>query len=193
MSAFSPEVRAAINEGVGAAKQAILNQELKMGKVVNNWVLNLDTGRYGTDYLNRAAATYFFVGANLPEDAVYPNTTKDGDGQLFDAANQYTLTFPQGELPPAKTFWSLTMYDKDGYLVPNAIKRQSISDRSKTKLGKDGSLTIYIQADSPGPDKEADWLPTPEKGAFKMYLRLYTPEQKVLDDQWAPPAVKRVK
>ena len=144
-----------------------------MGKVVNGWVINLDTGRYGTHYLNRAAATYFFVGANLPEDAVYPNTTKDSDGNAFDAANKYTLRFDKGETPPANNFWSLTMYDQGGYLVPNAINRQSISDRSKTMPGADGSLTIYIQAESPADGHVDNWLPTPTTGPFKLYLRLY--------------------
>ena len=191
MSHFDADVRSAIEAGVEEAQKAVLDQEPKMGKIVNGWSINLSTGRYGQDYLNRAAATYFFVGANLPEDAVYPNVTRDADDRPLDAANKYTLTFPKGDLPPAKNFWSLTMYDKDGYLVPNEIKRQSTNDRSKTRMGEDGSLTIYIQADNPGPDKEANWLPTPKSGPFKMYLRLYTPEQKVLDGKWMPPAVRR--
>ena len=90
-------------------------------------------------------------------------------------------------MPPANNFWSLTMYDKDGYLVENPIKRQSISDRSKAKLGDDGSLTIYLQADSPGKDKEDNWLPCPKGGPFKLYLRLYGPKKEVLDGKWNPP------
>jgi hypothetical protein len=193
MAAFEADTRKAVEEGVAAAQKAVLDQEPKMGKEVNHWVTNLDTGRYGTNYLNRAAATYFFVGANLPEDAVYPNTTKDSEGKPLTGDNKYVLRFSKGEMPPANNFWSLTMYDKDGYLVKNPIKRQSINDRSKAKLGEDGSLTIYLQADSPGKEKEANWLPCPKIGQFKLYLRLYTPKQEVLDGKWSPPPVLRIK
>jgi hypothetical protein len=193
VSGFSPEVRKAIDEGIADAKQAILDQEPKLGKVVNGWALNLKGGRYGTDYLNRASATYFCVGANLAEDAVYPGTTKDSNGDLLDAAKKYTLRLTKDDMPPAKNFWSLTMYDKDGYLVPNSINRPSVNDRMKTARAADGSLTIYIQADPPGEGRNANWLPAPKAGPFRLYLRLYTPEQKVLDSTWAPPAVQRVK
>ena len=110
MSGFDADVRKAIDDGLADAKQAILDQEPKLGTVLNGWALNLKGGRYGTDYLNRASATYFYVGANLAEDAVYPGTTKDANGDPLDAANKYTLTFPKDDMPPAKNFWSLTMY-----------------------------------------------------------------------------------
>jgi len=103
-----------------------------MGKEGNGWTMALDGGRYGTNYLNRAAWTYFAIGTNLAEDAVYPNTVKDSDGNLLSGENKYVLRFPKGETPPAQNFWSLTMYDKDGYLVENPIKRYSVGDRSKT-------------------------------------------------------------
>lgn len=193
MAAFDADIRNAIEEGVAAAQKAILDHEPKMGKVVNHWVLDLDAGRYGTNYLNRAAATYFYVGANLPEDAVYPSTTKDSEGKSLTGENRYVLRFSKEQMPPANNFWSLTMYDQDGYLVENAIKRQSVSDRTKVSLGDDGSLTIYLQADSPGKDKEDNWLPCPRDGQFKLYLRLYGPKKEVVDGKWNTPAVERVK
>lgn len=190
LEGFDPEVRAAIAEGVANAQKAILEHESKMGKQVNGWSMALDGGRYGTNYLNRAAWTYFAIGTNLAEDAVYPNATKDSDGNALSGESKYVLRFPKDEMPPAQNFWSLTMYDKDGYLVENPIKRYSVGDRSKFKYDADGALTIHIQRESPGRNKESNWLPTPA-GAFKVYLRLYTPKQEVLDGNWAPPAVQK--
>jgi hypothetical protein len=163
-------------------------------KRTNHYDANPNTGFKVLDgydagvFTHRAAATYFFVGANLPEDAVYPNTTKGADGKPLTGDNKYVLRFSKDQMPPVNNFWSLTMYDKDGYLVENPINRQSISDRSKTKLGDDGSLTVYLQADSPGKDKEDNWLPCPKEGQFKVYLRLYEPKKEVINGAWKPPA-----
>ena len=189
--AFGPDVRAAIDEGMEAGKQAIRDHESKMGKVVNSWTINLNLGRYGTDYLTRAAQTFFFIGANLPEDAVYPQTVMDKDGNALMGEHKYVLRFPKGQLPPAKNFWSITMYDKDGYLVVNPIKRQAVGDRSNLKADPDGSVPIYIQSTSPGKAKVNNWLPSPP-GQFKVNMRLYTPEQVVMDGKWAPPAIEKV-
>ena len=89
-------------------------------------------------------------------------------------------------------FWSLTLYDKDSYLVDNPLNRYALGDRSNCKLGEDGSLTIYLQSESPAKDKESNWLPTPKDGTFKLALRLYIPKKQVADGTWKPPAVKRV-
>ena len=192
LEGFDPEIQQAIADGVAQAQKAILEHESTMGKEVNGWTMALDGGRYGTNYLNRAAWTYFAIGTNLAEDAVYPNTVKDSDGNLLSGENKYILRFPKDETPPAQNFWSLTMYDKDGYLVENPIKRYSVGDRSKFKYDPDGTLTIYIQRESPGKNKESNWLPSTQAGPFKLYLRLYTPEQEVLDGNWAPPPVQKV-
>jgi hypothetical protein len=193
MDVFDADIRKAIEEGVAAGRKAILDEESKMGKEVNGWVIALDTGRYGTKYTYRAAWTFFAIGANLPEDAVYPNTTKDRDGQPLIGANKYVLHFARDQIPPAANFWSLTLYDADGYLVDNALNRHSRGDRDKFTFGADGSLTIYIQPESPGMDKEANWLPSPKEAPFKLYLRLYGPKPEVTDGTWKPPAVDRVK
>ncbi len=96
------------------------------------------------------------------------------------------------EIPPADAFWSLTLYDQDGFPVPNEIERQALGDRDKLKFGSDGSLEIYIQAASPGKAKEANWLPAPKSGPFGVVLRLYAPKRAVLEGRWVPPAVQRV-
>ncbi len=193
LDAFDADVRKAIDEGVAAAQKAILGHEAKMGKTVNTWVIALDGGRYGTNYLNRAAWTYFAIGANLAEDAVYPHVVTDSDGKPFSGGDKYVLRFAKEQIPPAANFWSLTLYDSDGYLVATPTNRHSIGDRSNLSLGKDGSLTIYIQAESPGKDRENNWLPCPKSGQFKLYLRIYGPRQTVMDGMWRPSAVERVK
>ena len=128
-------------------------RETQRGKNVNGWDIALDMGRYGTNYPYRASWTFYGVGGNLPEDAIYPFAAKDGDGNLLNGANKYVLHFTKAEIPPVNAFWSLTMYDAESYLVPNPINRYALGDRSGMKVGDDGSLTIYIQSESPGADK----------------------------------------
>lgn len=191
LDAFPDDVPAAIEAGVLAGQQQILDGEATMGEMVNGWQLARDLGRYGTKYPYRATWTYFAIGGNLIEDAFYPMTLVDGSGEHLDGAHRYTLHFAPEELPPVDAFWSLTMYDPDSYLVPNAINRYALGDRSPMTYEPDGSLTIVIQHDAPAPDQEANWLPTPEAG-FKLALRLYRPQDRVIDGRWAPPAVQRV-
>jgi hypothetical protein len=190
MESFTPEVRKAIEEGV--ADGVKLMNDTPRGKDVNGWRIALDLGRYGTKYPYRAGWTFYGVGGNLAEDAVYPFGETQADGKPFDGAHKYELHFTQDQIPPVNAFWSVTMYDKDSYLVPNAINRYALGDRSGMKVGGDGSLTIYIQPDSPGKDKESNWLPSPKEGPFKLALRLYSPKKQVADGTWTPPAVKQV-
>jgi hypothetical protein len=190
LDAFDADMRKAIQDGVAAGQKAILDHESKMGKRVNGWVIALDGGRYGTNYLNRAAWTYFAIGTNLAEDAVYPHVVNDSVGKPLTGGNKYVLRFAKEQIPPAANFWSLTLYDNDGYLVATPINRHAIGDRSNLTIGKDGSLTIYIQAESPGKDRESNWLPCPKSGQFKLYLRLYGPRQEVMDGTWRPAAVE---
>ena len=191
-AAFDADTRKAIDEGVAAAQQAIRDGESRMGEMVNGWQIARDLGRYGTKYQYRATWTFFGVGGNLIEDAVYPLTLVDSEGSKLDGANKYVLHFAKEQIPPVDAFWSLTMYDSGSYLVPNPISRYALGDRSNMKLGNDGSLTIHIQSQSPGTDKESNWLPAPEAGGFKLALRLYVPKKPVADGTWKPPAVQRV-
>jgi len=193
MSNFDSEVVTAIKEGVALGKKEMMAGISNLGESVNNWSLTYDMGRFGTRYAYRASWTLVGVGGNLLEDAFYPNTPIDSEGNAFDGANNYTLTFKKGEVPPAIAFWSLTMYDAESFLVDNEINRYAVGDRSGMKNGDDGSLTIYIQHESPGKDKESNWLPCPPSGLFRIALRLYTPEQRVIDKEWTSPAVEKSK
>ena len=158
---------------------------------VNGWAFTTKTGQYGTNYVQRALVTVIGLGANLPQDAVYPFSEKDGNGNTYSGANKYVVHFAKGATPPAKGFWSITMYDKDYFFVANPLNRYSISMRQNPKFNADGSLDLYVQNESPGPDKEANWLPAPQ-GAFILMMRLYWPDAappSILDGSWAPPTV----
>ncbi|WP_368860902.1 DUF1254 domain-containing protein [Desulforhabdus sp. TSK] len=163
-------------------------------KLENGWLFTTKTGVYGTNYIQRALITAIGLGANRPQDAVYP--TSEGPSVLssFSGDKKYLMHFNKGELPPVNGFWSLTMYDKDYFFVPNPINRQSISARQDLKPNADGSVDLYIQNQSPGPDKESNWLPAP-KDKFILMMRLYWPKEtppSIIDDTWKVPRVKAV-
>ncbi len=170
--------------------------QFKVGKSVKNingWMFDSVTGIYGTDYLNRAFVTAIGLGANRIQDAVYPTSLKAADGQAYDGANKYVMHFPKGQLPPAKGFWSVTMYDANYFFVANPINRYSISARQNLKANADGSVDLYFQNESPGADKESNWLPAP-KGKFILMLRMYWPSEtapSIIDGSWSPPPAKR--
>lgn len=163
-------------------------------KRVNGWLYSTNMGVYGTDYAQRALVTAVGLGANRPEDAIYPMSTKAGGGLLarkYDGANKYVMRFAKGQLPPVKGFWSLTMYDEAYFFVANPIDRYSISARQALKENADGSVDLYIQHESPGADRESNWLPAPA-GKFQLMLRLYWPnpaDPSILDGSWSIPPV----
>jgi hypothetical protein len=160
----------------------------------NGWAYTTKTGIYGTDYLMRALVTAIGLGANRPQDAVYPTSMKDGEGKKYDGANKYVMRFSEGQLPPAEGFWSLTMYDASYFFVNNPLNRYSISARQNLKSNPDGSTDLYIQKDSPGGDKESNWLPAPP-GEFVLMLRMYWPDESdpsIIDGSWKIPPVKKV-
>ena len=134
-------------------------------------------------------------GLNFPQDALYPFSEKDADGNEYDGSKHaYVMRFEKGQLPPVKGFWSLTMYDPDFFFVPNPIDRYSLSQRDTFVTNADGSVDLYLQAKSPGKGKEANWLPAP-KGKFIPMLRLYWPQDtppSILDGSWTPPPLRRV-
>ncbi len=177
-------------EKIGSLKEAIV---LGNAKVENGWLYFPKTGQYGTGYLNRALITWYGLGANRPQDAIYPTSEGPDILKKYSGANKYVVRFNKGELPPADGFWSITMYDKNYFFVPNAINRQSVSSRNKFKTNPDGSIDLYIQAESPGKDKEANWLPAP-KDEFVLMMRLYWPKEtppSIIDGSWKPPEVKQ--
>lgn len=183
----------AINEGSKQGMANIVKRIKTMGTKVNGWNIAVDNmGCYGTSYLQRAAIALAGLGANLPEDAIYPTAFLDSEGKPLDAANKYVLHFDKDKLPPANAFWSITMYDNEGFQVPNPINRFAIGDRDKLKLNDDGSLDLYIQTESPGKEKESNWLPAPKSGAMGPTMRIYSPRAEALNGTWTPPALKKV-
>lgn len=188
---FDADTAKALQGVPKAAQERIMGYGRTAGKDVNGWQIIMDMGFYGADYIRRAYANTL-PGWNRPEDAVYPHSLADEDGKPYDGANKYVLHFPKGNLPPVKGFWSLTMYDRDSFLAANPLNRYSLSPRNDLKFNDDGSLDLYIQKDSPGKEKEANWLPAPD-GKFSLALRLYWPRKdkpSILDGSWEPPAVK---
>jgi hypothetical protein len=188
-----------IAQGVATAPQAALAKIMayapNAGKIVNGWQITLPAGVYGTDYLRRAFLNLLGPGWNLPEDAVYLTGKVDSEGKTLSGAHEYVVHFAKEEQPPVKGFWSLTMYDTEGFFVANPLDRVNLSQLSKFNFNEDGSLDLYIQKDSPGKDKKANWLPSP-KGDFGLFLRLYWPNEKapsILDGSWMPPQVRAVK
>ncbi len=148
-------------------------------------------GRYGTNYSARAITARVAVGANPPEDAVYISDSTDASGAPLNGSMRYRMHFTSGKLPPVRAFWSVTAYDKEGYFIANTINRYAIGDRDKLKFNPDGSLDIYIQEQNPGADHESNWLPS-GNGIFNMTMRLYWPEDAILNGDWQPPGVERV-
>ena len=159
--------------------------------MVNGWDVMGDLGRYGTNYLFRSVVAQVGLGANLPEDAIYPRATHAAGGQPLNGANRYVIVFPRGQLPPVRAFWSITMYNAKQFFIANPMDRYAIGDRDKLKFNEDGSLTLYIQTESPWKDLESNWLPAP-KDSFNLFMRLYWPKQEIIDGTWKPPAVKKV-
>jgi hypothetical protein len=131
------------------------------------------------------------LGANLPEDAIYPQNLGDDSGNPLDGVNQYTIHFDKGAFPPANAFWSITLYDQEGFQVANSLNRFAVSSWMPFVYNADGSLDLYFQSESPGPNKEANWLPTP-KGPFNLTIRLYAPKAEALTGKWNPPAITKV-
>jgi hypothetical protein len=190
---LAPETVEIINKAAKEALASLPAAMMKAGDHVNGWNIGRENmGTYGTSYLRRATVAIGGLGANLPEDAIYPISFVDGKGKPLSGANKYVLRFEKGKTPPADAFWSITMYDKDGFQVPNPINRYALSSYSDLKRNADGSLDIYVQANSPGKNKEANWLPAP-KAAFQPTMRLYSPRAEALDGSWAPPPFKITK
>ncbi|SFK68180.1 DUF1254 domain-containing protein [Methylocapsa palsarum] len=170
--------------------------QFKVGKSVKNvngWMFDTETGIYGTDYLNRAFVTAIGLGANRPQDAVYPTSLKDSEGDAYEGKNKYVMHFPKGQLPPVNGFWSITMYDANYFFVANPINRYAISARQNLKTNADGSIDLYIQNESPGAEKENNWLPAPT-GKFVLMLRMYWPKEhspSILNGTWIIPVAKQ--
>jgi hypothetical protein len=190
-SAQNADVLAEIEAGTTAAREAIAGNIAGFGTAANGWSIATETiGVYGNAYLKRATVALGGLGANPPEDAVYPVLVSDSDGEPTTGDRNYVIHFDADELPPVDAFWSITMYDAEGYQVANELDRFAIGDRDRLKYNADGSLDILIQHANPGPDREANWLPAPT-GPLGITMRLYAPKPEVLDGRWRPPHVRK--
>ncbi|KWW38416.1 hypothetical protein ACUXAV_005963 [Cupriavidus metallidurans] len=188
---LEPSTARAVQEGASAALTMIKANGRKSAAGNMGWRVQRDIGVYGTDYGRRAVVAMFGLGANLPEDAIYPTARADAMGRPFDGGSRYVLHFDKSQLPPVKAFWSLTMYNEKQAFVSNSMQRYAIGSRDRLRYNRDGSLDIYIQYERPDERKVSNWLPAPPD-AFNLMLRAYWPDQVVLDGKWMPPAVQRV-
>jgi hypothetical protein len=188
---LDPAVRTGLESAPQDAQKLMAWKVPTVAAVVNGWSMNTNTmGVYGNYYLKRAIIAQLGLGANLPEDAIYPNNLGDQAGQSLDGTNKYTLHFDKGATPPVAAFWSVTLYDQEGFQVANPLNRFAVSSWMPFKYNPDGALDLYFQNESPGADKEANWLPAP-KGPFNLTMRLYAPKEDALTGRWNPPPVTR--
>ena len=171
----------------------MLQEGVKKLKTENGWiVIPKNFANYGTDYETRAGIALIGLGGIRPDDVVYPTAFLDGENKPLEGANRYVLHFDKGQTPPTNATWSVSMYDPQGYYVPNAINRYNLAAWMPLKYNADGSLNMYIQPVSPGADKEANWLPAPTSGLFNLTVRIYWPTQGVLDGTYKVPPVRKV-
>ena len=192
--AVSPEVKTAIEQGVedGRLELANLKKQLDSGAVASGDVFGTRE-HLKNNYLYRMLAAMVGIYGNSKEEAMYPVYSVDADGQKLDGANRYIVRFPSGGLPPANAFWSMTMYElPSSLLVANPMNRYLLNTGMVAQFVKDadGGLTFYVQNESPGKDKEANWLPTP-KGPFTVVMRLYWPKPEALDGTWKQPPMTK--
>ena len=187
------DLQKAVAEGSKQALSAMRALVSSKREARNGWMMaTRGIGVYGNEYFFRAMIAMAGLGANPAEEAVYPNNVADADGNPVVGGQRYVMHFNKDQLPPADAFWSLTMYDGDGFPIPNAMDRFAIGDRDDLKFNADGSLDLYIEPESPGKDKEPNWLPSAKSGALGMTMRIYAPRRPVLTGEWVPPVVKRV-
>jgi hypothetical protein len=159
----------------------------------DNWTTQKNGAAFGTDYYTRTAVAKSNIFVNTQNETKYFYQDLDKDGGRLNGAHSYTVTFPAGQLPPVKGFWSLTMYNEHHFFEPNKLIRYSLGTKNKDlQKNPDGSLTIYVSTAPPSQDKMTNWLPAP-KGDFSLYVRSYWPEEAILNGTWTPPAVVKAK
>jgi hypothetical protein len=189
---FGPAVANALQGVPKPAFAKIMAHYNDAGTLTNGWIFTTKAGVYGTDYLQRATITAIGLGCNRPQDAVYPTSLADADGKPYMGTNHYVMRFDAGHMPPVEAFWSLTMYNAAFFFAPNPLNRFTLSSRNQFVANPDGSVDLYLQHDSPGADKEANWLPAPN-GTFSLYMRGYWAEKAMLDGSWMPPTIEKLK
>jgi hypothetical protein len=190
LAAVASPAREALEAAVPAAIEKITERQQTLVHPVDGWMaVTENIGSWGVNYLRRACIDLIGLGANLPEDAIYPVSYVDLDGEPYSGGIDYVLHFDAHALPPAKAFWSLTMYEEEGFAVENSLERFAIGDRDDLEFNSDGSLDLQISASEPQ-QGSSNWLPAPT-GSFNLCLRLYYPESSVLEGKWTPPGVRK--
>jgi hypothetical protein len=192
-----PELKKAmVDEATKADKDLVepLLQFRNYGlQLPNHWSTVSNGAAFGTDYFTRTAVGKSNIFVNAQNETKYFYQDLDESGQRLNGAKHYTVTFPKGQTPPVRGFWSLTLYNQNHFFAPNDIKRYSIGTKNKTlKYNPDGSLTVYVQADPPAEELRGNWLPAPKEADFSLYVRSYWPQASIIDGSWTPPAVQRV-
>lgn len=187
LGALPPELALAAAGAPAAGQARMASAARSTAETINGWSVDLKMGVYDSDYGRRALTARRALAANRPQDEVYAVSTG-----WYRGEGKYVLRFPSGQLPPVNAFWSLTLYDGEFFFAANPLNRFSLGSRDALKHDEDGSVTIHVQHESPGPDREANWLPAPEK-EFNLVLRLYWPKSappSILDGSWAPPEIE---
>ena len=192
-----PRLKEVLNEAVASANDELVQPLFQFRNyglpLPGNWTTQINGADFGTDYYTRAAVAKSNILVNKQNETKYFYQDLDSDGARLNGKNSYTITFAKGAVPPVKGFWSLTLYNEHHFFHPNDLKRYSLGTKNKgLAFDKDGSLTLYVQAKSPGKEKESNWLPAAD-GDFSLYVRTYWPEAAVLEGKWTPPAVKKTK
>ena len=184
------EVQSALKAAPGAAKARIDEAVARGSRTANGWAMAVNPiGTYGTDYAKRAGSARFGLGANTLEDAFYPSMGGKFSDVPLASDKTYVMRFAKGQLPPARALWSVSVYDERQFFPANPIARYALGDRDPLVFNEDGSLELYLQRQSPGKEREPNWLPTPNQGLFSITLRLYWPEPEATDGTWSPPPV----
>lgn len=185
-------MKSALKIGITEGQKMINAKWANVGEVENGWNVNMNVGNYETDYLLRAATTFFACCGNIAQEALYVSALTDVDVKPLSGADNYVIHFNPGQTPPVKGFWSITLYNNESLFVDNPINRYNIGDNTAgLKNSTGGSLDIYIQHDNPGKVKESNWLPSPE-GIFYLILRMYVPGEQILNGTWPYPTVQNV-
>jgi hypothetical protein len=192
-----PKLKAALVAGANDADKNIVTPLFQFHNyglpLPNNWTTQKNGAAFGTDYYTRTAVAKSNIFVNAQNETKYFYQDLDSASGRLNGAHSYTVTFPSGQLPPVKGFWSLTMYNEHHFFEPNKLVRYSLGTKNKDlQKGADGSLTIYVSSTPPSADKMSNWLPSP-KGDFSLYIRSYWPEDAILNGSWTPPAVLKVK
>jgi hypothetical protein len=196
-AAHDPQIKQTLVETAIATEAELFDEFLQWqynGRPAGNgWNSPVNNAQWGTDYLNRASTGKSNILENKPEETKYLYRDLDSSGEQMHGKHLYSITFPKGQLPPVKGFWSLTLYNEHHFFNKNPLQRYSLGTKNKSlQFNADGSLTLYAGAASPGTDKESNWLPAPD-GTFSLYVRCYWAEQAILDGSWMPPQVEQVK